>query len=524
MLDGAGTPFERGLSQALVARELVTSDQITACVRRTEDLGLPLADVLVAGGHVPAAKILAVVSELLDMPAVDLASTFGDATVLSILPATKAHELEALPLFLIGNELTVVLSQPYDLARLDTLGFITGRRILPAFALTTDIRHHLINCYGESLSTLDAEVIEFDTYEPESQERELAIDGESDGSEDRPVVHLVNLILSSAVTEGATDIHFEPQEGFMAVRLRVDGLLRSKPYQIPKSIQAAVISRIKILARIDISEKRIPQDGKVRISFQGRKIDIRVSTFPSVRGEKLVLRMLDKERTDFQLDNIGMDDCVRREWVRLLGSSEGILLVTGPTGSGKSSTLFASLRHLSRPEINIVTLEDPVEYELEGVTQGQVQLGSGFSFALGLRAILRQDPDVILVGEIRDLETAQIAVQAALTGHLVLATLHTNDAPVGRHASRRPGSQALPARFGPARQSWRSVWCAELCPECLGAVLRPAPKLSGVLAVARARRRASSRGPVATACQRHRLSRSGRDLRAARREHPPAEA
>jgi type IV pilus assembly protein PilB len=349
--------------------------------------------------------------------------------VLSILPAAKAHELEAIPLFLIGNELTVVLSRPDDLTRLDTLGFITGRRILPVFALTGDIRHHLASCYGETISALDSEMIEFETSTPEANEGELAIDGNNEEGEDRPIVRLVNLILASAITEGATDVHLEPQDGFMAVRLRIDGLLRPKPYQIPHSAQAAVISRIKILARIDISEKRIPQDGKVRISFQGRKIDIRVSTFPSVRGEKLVLRLLDKEKTNFQLDNIGMGDRLRREWVRLLGSSEGILLVTGPTGSGKSSTLFASLKHLSRPEINIVTLEDPVEYELAGVTQGQVQASSGFSFALGLRAILRQDPDVILVGEIRDLETAQIAVQAALTGHLVLATLHTNDAP-----------------------------------------------------------------------------------------------
>ena len=424
----AAAPFDRRLGDELVRRDRLMLEDVEAAIARADELTLPLADVLVADRSIESAEILDLASELLDVPAVDLASTFSDATVLATLPAAKAHELEAIPLFLVGSELTMVMSRPTDLERIDTLSFITGHKILPVFALTADIRRHLVHCYGESLSELEAEVIEFEGLTEATAENELAIDSDAT-DEDRPVVRLVNLILSSAITEGATDIHLEPQRGFMAVRFRVDGLLRAKPYQIPEAAQPSVVSRIKILARIDIAERRVPQDGKVRISFQGRRIDIRVSTFPSVRGEKLVLRLLDKERTDFKLDNIGMEAPMQAEWKRLLSSSEGILLVTGPTGSGKSSTLFASLRHLNRPEINIVTLEDPVEYELEGITQGQVQTTSGFSFARGLRAILRQDPDVILVGEIRDLETAQIAVQAALTGHLVLATLHTNDAP-----------------------------------------------------------------------------------------------
>jgi type IV pilus assembly protein PilB len=419
--------FDAELAQALIDRGLATAKQIEACLKlRGSHLDLPLADLVVEAGVVPAAQVLSLASELLGVPAVDLSTTFGDATVLGSLPAEKAFELEAIPLFLIGRELTLVVSRPYDFERLDTIGFITGKRVLAAFALTSDIRRHLVHYYGEIPSALDPEAIQFEMVAGDASDDEITLETDE---RDRPVVRLVNLILSSAISESATDVHLEPQEGHMAVRFRVDGLLRVKPYQIPLEAQAPVISRIKILSQLDIAERRVPQDGKMRVRFQGRRIDVRVSSFPSVRGEKIVLRLLDKEKTDFKLDSIGMSRTVLDEWRRLLCFSEGILLVTGPTGSGKSSTLFASLRHLNRPDINIVTLEDPVEYELQGVTQGQVNNTSGFTFARGLRSILRQDPDVILVGEIRDIETAQIAVQAALTGHLVLATLHTNDAP-----------------------------------------------------------------------------------------------
>jgi type II secretory ATPase GspE/PulE/Tfp pilus assembly ATPase PilB-like protein len=236
-------------------------------------------------------------------------------------------------------------------------------------------------------------------------------------------------VLIRAIEERASDIHIEPRGGQTVVRYRIDGRLQTKPYSISRKVHSAIVSRIKILCRLDISERRLPQDGRLKLKYLGRWIDVRVATFPTIRDEKVVMRILDKAQTDFRLDNIGMSGSVLSAWRNTLRAREGIILVTGPTGSGKTSTLFATLRHLDVPEVNIVTLEDPVEYEIDGITQGQVHERIGFTFAKGLRSILRQDPEIILVGEIRDAETATIAVQSALTGHLVLASLHTNDAP-----------------------------------------------------------------------------------------------
>lgn len=391
--------------------------------QRTESK--PLGEILVALGELEPNDLRRTLSAMLDVPAVDLANTPCDPLVLDQLPKNKAYELSAIPLFSVEHQLTIAVPDPDNLIKLDELRFATGKEILPVLALESDIAVHLKTYYGE-LDTTGADDLEFERPDGSAIDEGVEIE---EAVEDRPVVRLVNMVVVRAIQECASDIHFEPQQGGMKIRYRIDGRLRPKPFLIPAQAISAVVSRIKILSNLDISERRRPQDGKIRLRYRGRAIDVRTSTCPNIYGEKVVLRLLDKERQDYSLDTIGMSAHVLDGWRKMLHRRQGIVLVTGPTGSGKSSTLYATLRHLNEPDVNIATLEDPVEYELAGVSQSQVNVRAGFTFAGGLRSLLRQDPDIILVGEIRDAETAEIAVQAALTGHLVLATLHTNDAP-----------------------------------------------------------------------------------------------
>ncbi|MCD4750877.1 MAG: Flp pilus assembly complex ATPase component TadA, partial [Thermoanaerobaculales bacterium] len=425
-LELVGSTERPRVGEILLRQGLITPENLSKALVLQGSGGGYLGELLVSMGAVSAEKVLEVLSKQLNTPAVNLDYTYGDPLVLDLIPKGKAFELNAIPLFQVENRLTVALADPNNLNKITELQFLTGKHILPVLALENDIRSHLPEYYGEMEKVSDETEIEFETNSGDPVDDSVAVD---QPEADRPIVRLVNLILARAIQEEASDIHMEPQRTGMVVRYRIDGDLREKPFKLSPTVMAPVVSRLKILATIDISERRVPQDGKLRVKYQGRRIDVRMSTFPTVYGEKVVMRLLDKERQNFQLDNIGMSGTVLEMWKRLLTRKEGILLVTGPTGSGKSSTLFASLKEVSRPEVNIVTLEDPVEYELTGISQGQVSDRAGFTFAKGLRSILRQDPDIILVGEIRDLETAQISVQAALTGHLVLSTLHTNDAP-----------------------------------------------------------------------------------------------
>ena len=419
------------LGDLLVERGLITPTQLAKALVLHKSNGKPLGQTLVDMGLLDSPTLCSILGELLGTPVVNLDATFGDPLIRDVIPKEKAFELKVIPLFLVGNQLTIAVHDPCNLAKLGELRFLTGKEILPVLALEGDIERHLGLYYGEQEDTgsQDAAIDFENTGEDDTEEEGIAttLDVE-DAQQDRPVIRLVNLIITRAIQERASDIHLEPQEGKMQVRYRIDGSLQPKPYALTDAAVPAVISRVKILSQIDIAEKRLPQDGKIRIRYRGRRIDVRVSTFPTIHGEKVVLRLLDKERQNFTLDTLDMSETILESWKRVLRHHQGIVLVTGPTGSGKSSTLYATLRHLHRSDVNIVTLEDPVEYELPGVAQGQVQPTVGFDFAKGLRSILRQDPDIILVGEIRDQETAHIAVQAAQTGHLVLASLHTNDA------------------------------------------------------------------------------------------------
>jgi len=414
------------IGRLLLDRGLITGDQLRKALVLQKSQDKRLGDILVEMGAVPAETMRQVLSELHDVPAVNLDRTYGDPFVLDILPKEKAFQLKAIPLFLVENQLTVALPDPDNIAKLDEIQFQTGKQALPVLALESDIDRHLKEYYGELDPFSDDVAIEFETASGTPVDPAVSLD---EVQSDRPLIRLVNLVIARAVQERASDIHVEPQEQRLVIRYRIDGRLQVKPFNLPASVAPGVVSRMKILSQLDIAEKRVPQDGKVRVRYKGRRIDIRTSTFPTIYGEKVVMRLLDKERQDFRLENIGMSEPILKQWRNLMRRREGIILVTGPTGSGKSSTLYATLRALNTPDINIVTLEDPVEYELQGISQGQVLERAGFTFAKGLRSILRQDPDIVLVGEIRDLETAQIAIQAALTGHLVLSTLHTNDSP-----------------------------------------------------------------------------------------------
>ncbi len=361
-------------------------------------------------------------SQQLDIPFVQLTNYLIDPAVTSVLPEELARRLKVVPLFLVENSLTLAMTDPANLEVVDQVRFKTGCQVNPVIATTSDIVNAINQLYGRQEEPEPS--IEARTAAETREEMEASLDL----VEGAPVVRLVNQILAQAIRSRASDIHLEPGETGLRVRSRIDGMLRDEPV-VSAELQPAVLSRIKILAGMDIAERRVPQDGRIQVVLDGRPIDLRVSSFPTIYGEKIVLRVLDKGALVLSLAELGFLADTLARYRAVIRRPNGILLVTGPTGSGKTSTLYATLLELNSPSTNIITLEDPVEYRLSGINQGQANPRIGFSFASGLRSILRQDPDIILVGEIRDKETAEVAVQAALTGHLVLSTLHTNDAP-----------------------------------------------------------------------------------------------
>ncbi len=426
-----GRQHTQQIRHLLLDRGLATVETLEHASRAAAEAHRTIQEELTTSLAVPEAEMLNVLAEVYGVPSANLELILRDPHAISSLPRKVAYELQAAPLFQVGNQLTIAMVDPTQLGEIDELQFVAGFEVLPVVVLPQHLRDYLDEAYGPEPLNVDEiehtespEALETPVEDASNETRETEAEESTS-----PVVRLVNLILTQAVKDGATDIHIEPHEDELAVRFRIDGRLTKKNYGIPTDIARSIVARIKVLSKLDISIQRRPQDGKIRLTYLDRAIDLRVSTFPTIRGEKVVLRVLDKERTNFTLDSIGLSDTILERWKQVMRTSEGIILVTGPTGSGKSSTLFATLRALNEPEVNIVTLEDPVEYELDGISQGQVDDRAGFSFAGGLRSILRQDPDIILVGEIRDGETAGIAVQAALTGHLVLASLHANDAP-----------------------------------------------------------------------------------------------
>ncbi|NOY77769.1 MAG: type II secretion system ATPase GspE [Calditrichaeota bacterium] len=421
---------ERRLGEILVDSGVITQEQLEQALVVQKRNGQRIGSILVHLGFISTQNYLEALANQLDVPYVELSDYEIDAEALKLVPGVLAQKYHVIPLFRIKNALTLAMVDPQDIEAIDEIRRISHLEIEPAIASESDIMAALEHHYGvvlemsdtldEVIQSIEAEAGSDLPEEPEENLRQLA--------EDAPVVKLVNMILAQAIKDRASDIHIEPEEESIRVRYRVDGILQ-EVFAPPKSLQAAIISRIKILSEMDIAETRIPQDGRFRVHIQGNDVDVRVSTLPTAYGENVVMRILDKNNVLLKLDDLGFSDDNLGIVREMLSNSYGIILVTGPTGSGKTTSLYAFLNTINSVDKNIITLEDPIEYRLKMIRQSQINPKVGMTFASGLRSILRQDPDIIMVGEIRDPETAQIAIESALTGHLVLSTLHTNDAP-----------------------------------------------------------------------------------------------
>jgi type IV pilus assembly protein PilB len=363
------------------------------------------------------------------MPFVDLAAVGVNRNAVDAIPIHVLERSVALPYALEGNVLKIAIADPSNVQTIDELRLATRHTLEVGVAPREDIELELRRKVRQSEAWERAALVE-DELEVDEEGDEADDLEADDGVSDAPLVRLVNSIILQAAEDGASDVHFDPQEEALVVRLRVDGVLH-EVQRIPKRLANAVTTRLKVLAKLDIAERRKPQDGRISLSAKaaGRLLDIRVAVLPSVEGEMIVMRLLDKSKKAPTLEELGLSDAMRVELEEIIRKPTGALLVTGPTGSGKSTTLYASLAEINRPEVNIITVEDPVEYRLAGLNQVQVNPRAGLTFSSALRSILRSDPDVVMVGEIRDVETAKMAIEAALTGHFVLSTLHTNDAP-----------------------------------------------------------------------------------------------
>jgi len=416
------------LGESLVEKGLITAEQLIQAELEARADVKPLRKILTKKGLISEEDLTAFLSQEFDLPLVDLTNYLIDPEITDLIPEALARKHLLIPILRIGNDLTVAMVDPSDVFALDELHMKTGFSIEPALAAETEVKKALDQHYSvkgtmeEVIENLDREKLEIKP----GQETELKkLKGIV---EEPPVIKLVNIMVVEAVRQGASDIHIEPEEDTLKIRFRIDGLLHERTGP-PKYLQSAVISRIKVMADLDISERRVPQDGRIQMKMEGRDIDIRVSCIPTIYGENVVLRLLDRSQVILELKQLGFSPSILTQYKKLICAPHGIILVCGPTGSGKTTTLYACLNTINSEDKNIITIEDPIEYHLAGIRQMQVNPKIGLVFAEALSSILRQDPDVIMVGEIRNVETAKAAVQAALTGHLVFSTLHTNDAP-----------------------------------------------------------------------------------------------
>ncbi|MCA9025081.1 MAG: Flp pilus assembly complex ATPase component TadA [Planctomycetaceae bacterium] len=421
----AGQTFRLG--EQLLRAGLLTQHELEAALNQQQAKRGRLGEVLTEMGFVDEEDLLPFVGLQLGMPAVRLREGLVDPEVVQLIPRAKAERLQALALFCVRGELTVALAEPQNLLIIDELERITGLKVRPVVALRNTIEKLIPRCYEDDYS-VDAVTadMEADAVELHPDAIEVDLQDVRSLAEGSPVVNLVNYIIVHAVRQHASDIHIEPGHRHSSVRFRVDGQLR-EVLRPRREFHPAIISRIKVMAKMDIAEQRMPQDGRMHVVVERREIDLRCSTLPTVIGEKAVLRVLDRDNVTFDLSSLGMQDEQLKAINEMLRKPYGLVLATGPTGSGKTTTMYSAIELIKSIHRNIVTVEDPVEYQLELINQVQTSGSRSLSFANVLRSILRQDPDVIMVGEIRDAETAEVAIQAALTGHLVLSTLHTND-------------------------------------------------------------------------------------------------
>jgi type IV pilus assembly protein PilB len=426
---GLTPPRRRGGSGRFITDHIVElgyagQEQVDKAITEARSGGLTPEQVLLQTQVITSDQLARATSERFGLDHLDLNAFEIDLGAMNLIPSQAARRYGAIPVAFVGDEtLLVAMSDPTNVRAVDDISIMTGLDVRPAVASAEDIDAAVSN--ATRLDSSIAEAIEEDEEEGLAA-GEITEIRESAG--DAPVIKLVNGVIAQGIEEGASDIHFEPEGKDMRVRYRVDGMLHDAT-TVPRRMVAGVTSRLKIMASLDIAEKRLPQDGRVGLNVAGHPVDIRMASLPSVKGEKVVLRILDKEQALIGLDRLGMQDDTLDRFRNSFSRSYGATFVTGPTGSGKTTSLYAALNQINSPERNIITIEDPVEYQIPGLTQVQVNLKAGLTFSAGLRSMVRSDPDVIMVGEIRDKETAQIAIESALTGHLVLSTLHTNDAP-----------------------------------------------------------------------------------------------
>ncbi|MBI1796116.1 MAG: type IV-A pilus assembly ATPase PilB [Candidatus Eisenbacteria bacterium] len=418
---------QEDIGQKLLDANLIAANALEKAALQQKNTGGSLTGNLVKIGAISEADLLEFLARLYHVPAADLASYEPDPALTKLIPGDVATKFMALPISRSGRRLLVAMSNPSNIFAIDDIKFITGYEVEPHVASEAALKKALDRAY-DSAGTM-ADVMK-------GMEEDLAVVEEDDsaeadagiaGADEAPIVKLVNSLIADAVRKGASDIHIEPYEKSMRVRFRIDGMLHEMMAP-PYKFKAAILSRLKIMAELDIAERRVPQDGRIKIKVINRTIDLRVSSLPTIFGEKIVMRILDKTNLNIDLEKLGFEPRPMKDFTSAIASPYGMVLVTGPTGSGKTTTLYSALSRINTPEVNVMTAEDPVEYNLDGINQVLVHEDIGLTFAAALKAFLRQDPNIIMVGEIRDLETASIAVKAALTGHLVLSTLHTNDA------------------------------------------------------------------------------------------------
>jgi type IV pilus assembly protein PilB len=428
---GLTPPLSRGRSRGFITDVLVElgyvpEDRVRQAIEEARTAGAPPEALLLTQGAINGDQLSRAIAERYGLDHLDLSSYQVDMAAANMVSVATAKRYRALPVGFVDKQtLLVAMADPTNVLAVDDIQIATGLDCRVAVAAEEDIEALVVR-----LNTLQSAVSEAVTEdEEEGEAAELAEVADMEvGAEDAPVIKLVYSILGQAVGEGASDIHFEPGEGEMRVRFRIDGVLREAAH-VPNRMISAVISRVKIMSDLNIAEKRVPQDGRVSVSVEDKRVDLRITTLPTQRGEGATIRILDKDNAQRSLDELGMDGVARERFEHAFHQAYGAVLVTGPTGSGKSTTLYAALREMNSVEKKIITVEDPVEYQLNGISQINVNRKAGLDFAAGLRSILRADPDIVMVGEIRDGETARIAIEAALTGHMMLSTLHTNDAP-----------------------------------------------------------------------------------------------
>jgi type IV pilus assembly protein PilB len=431
-----GQPVNRRLGDLLVADGLLTQDQLHKALGEQRGSTEKLGSILIRLGFINEEQLIGFLSRQYGVPSITLSQLEIDPEVLKLVPAPIAKKYEVLPVRKMGNSLALAMADPTNVFALDDIAFMTNLQVLPLVASQRAIKKSIDRNYESKTEAITSVMQDMSA---DLQNVEVVEGGEDTGgqvdifelkesADEAPVVKLVNMVLVDAIQKGSSDIHFESYEKVFRIRFRMDGVLHEM-LSPPKRLQSAILSRLKIMSNLDIAERRLPQDGRIKLRYGSREIDFRVSTLPTIFGEKAVLRILDKEALKLDLTQLGFDPWSLEKFNEAIHQPYGMVLITGPTGSGKTTTLYSAIHTINSPDVNIMTAEDPVEYNLKGVNQVQINEGIGRTFAAALRSFLRQDPDVILVGETRDLETAQISIRAALTGHLVFSTLHTNDCP-----------------------------------------------------------------------------------------------